>query len=172
MGRRRVVVGSVQSIRSRLHLPRFAPERFSLIVVDECHHGTAQSYRPSWSIWDPAPGGGGGWRRTSSLRIRLSAHCRCVGLTATAKRTDDEALDQIFGDEPTFEMNIWDGIQKGWLVNVDQKAIEVQALDPDTVKRRRNEAGEMDFAPAEPRGIDERGGSVARGGGYDAAGDW
>lgn len=149
-GSRRVVIGSVQSIRSRLHQPRFDPERFSLVVVDECHHSPAQSYlkilehfgilqrvesaddHPNFRIADPD-----------------KTHCRCVGLTATAKRTDEEALDQIFGDEPTYEMNIWDGIQNGWLVDVDQKAIEVAELDLDSIKRRRNENGEMDFAPAE-----------------------
>jgi superfamily II DNA or RNA helicase len=149
-GNRRVVVGSVQSIRSRLQQPRFDPDRFSLVVVDECHHGTAQSYLKileHFGILRRVEAADG--KPNFVIADAETARCRCVGLTATAKRTDDEALDQIFGDDPTYEMNIWDGIQKGWLVNVDQKAIEVQQLDLDSISRRRNESGEMDFAPAE-----------------------
>lgn len=149
-GTRRVVVGSVQSLRNRLHLPRFDPKRFSLVVVDECHHGTASSYLKVLEHFGilkriDAPEG----EKNFIITPAEQAHCRCVGLTATAKRTDEEALDQIFGDEPTFEMNIWEAIQKGWLVNIEQKAVEVKDLDLDSVKCKRNDAGEMDFAPGQ-----------------------
>lgn len=149
-GNRRVVVGSVQSLRSRLHLPRFAPHRFSLIVVDEAHHSPASSYLKILEHFGilqriDAPEG----EKNFVITPAGNAHCRCVGLTATAKRTDEEALDQIFGGEPSYEMNIWEAIQKGWLVNIEQKAVEVKDLDLDSVKCKRNESGEMDFAPGQ-----------------------
>ena len=40
-----VVVGSVQSMKSPKRLARFAPDEFSLIVIDECHHALTDTYR-------------------------------------------------------------------------------------------------------------------------------
>ena len=40
-----VVVGSVQSMKSQKRLARFAPDEFTLIVIDECHHALTGTYR-------------------------------------------------------------------------------------------------------------------------------
>lgn len=149
-GTRRVVVSSVQSLHRRLDQERFDSKRFSLIIIDECHHGTASTYLKVMEHFNilkriDAPEG----EKNFVITPVEEAHCRCVGFTATAKRTDEEAMDQIFGDAPTYEMNIWEAIQKGWLVGIDQKAVEVKDLDLDSIKCKRNESGEMDFVPSQ-----------------------
>lgn len=149
----RVIVASIQSLAARLHNERFDPKRFSLIIVDECHHGTASSYLKILHHFgiltkvDPLPGKK---KKNFIITPAEESHCRCVGLTATPKRTDKEAMDQIFGPPPAFIMNIWKAVkQEGWLVDIRQKAIVVEGLELDTLKCRRNDAGDIDFTGKE-----------------------
>lgn len=68
-----VVCGSIQSVAA--NIGAFAPDDFGYLVIDECHHGTADTYRKIMSYFNP----------TFTL-----------GLTATPERTDGENLLDIF----------------------------------------------------------------------------
>lgn len=68
-----VVCGSIQSVAA--NIGAFAPDDFGYLVIDECHHGTADTYRKIMSYYNP----------TFTL-----------GLTATPERTDGENLLDIF----------------------------------------------------------------------------
>ena len=68
-----VVCGSIQSVAANIGI--FAPDDFGYLVIDECHHGTADTYRKIMSYFNPS---------------------FTLGLTATPERTDGEDLLDIF----------------------------------------------------------------------------
>lgn len=68
-----VVCGSIQSVAANIGM--FAPDDFGYLVIDECHHGTAETYRKIMSYFNPS---------------------FTLGLTATPERTDGEDLLDIF----------------------------------------------------------------------------
>lgn len=68
-----VVCGSVQSISQNIE--EFHPEEFGYIIIDEAHHGTANTYKKILSYFKPK---------------------FTLGLTATPDRTDGEDLLEIF----------------------------------------------------------------------------
>ena len=68
-----VVCGSVQSISQNIE--EFDPDEFGYIIIDEAHHGTANTYRKILSYFKPD---------------------FTLGLTATPYRTDGEDLLEIF----------------------------------------------------------------------------
>ncbi|MHC1786422.1 MAG: DEAD/DEAH box helicase family protein [Christensenellales bacterium] len=70
-----VVCGSIQSIAQ--HISAFSPEDFGYLIIDECHHGTADTYRKIMSHFSPD---------------------FTLGLTATPERVDGEDLLSIFQD--------------------------------------------------------------------------
>lgn len=68
-----VVCGSVQSVAQ--NLDRFRPDDFGYIVIDECHHGTADTYGKILGFFKPK---------------------FTLGLTATPERTDGKDLLELF----------------------------------------------------------------------------
>src|SRR5262249_46173640 len=104
---------------------------FGLMIIDEAHRATSASYV-----------------KLVDRYRELDPECRLLGVTATPNRTDSTALGLVF-DSVAFEMGIVDGIDAGWLVDIQQKFAVVEELDLSKVTCRRNELGEMDFKPAE-----------------------
>lgn len=68
-----VVCGTIQSVARNLE--SFRPDEFGYLIIDECHHGTAETYRKIMSYFQPE---------------------FTLGLTATPERTDGEDLLEIF----------------------------------------------------------------------------
>ncbi len=68
-----VVCATVQTVAR--HLEDFAPDDFGYLVLDECHHGAAATWRTVLSYFRPA---------------------FTLGLTATPERTDGQDLLEIF----------------------------------------------------------------------------
>lgn len=68
-----VVCASIQSISQNLE--QFRPEDFGYIIIDECHHGTANTYKKLLGYFKPK---------------------FTLGLTATPERTDGEDLLELF----------------------------------------------------------------------------
>lgn len=68
-----VICGSIQSIAQ--NLDQFKPDDFGYLVIDECHHGTAGTYKKILSHFKPK---------------------FTLGLTATPERTDGEDLLELF----------------------------------------------------------------------------
>jgi type I restriction enzyme R subunit len=89
---------------------QFSPDFFDLIVVDECHRGSADE--------DSA------WREI----LRYFAGATQIGLTATPKETKDISNSEYFG-EPIYTYSLRQGIEDGYLA--PYKVIRVD-LDRDT----------------------------------------
>jgi len=90
--------------------------RYSLIVVDEAHHAPAATYR----------------HLVDSLAPNF-----LLGLTATPWRGDQQRVDEIFGPA-LFSMDIVDGMQRGYLAQVDYRML-VDDIDWDEVARLSRE---------------------------------
>lgn len=121
------VVGSVQSMYGDRRLEKYKETPFSLIVIDECHHSTASTYR-----------------KVVDYFAKLNANLKVVGITATPNRSDGTALGILF-DSVAYQMTINDAVEGGWLVPVKQEYIIVDELNFDGIKSRKNEFGEQDF---------------------------
>ena len=89
---------------------QFSPDFFDLIVVDECHRGSADE--------DSA------WREI----LTYFSCATQVGLTATPKETKDISNIEYFG-EPVYEYSLRQGIEDGYLA--PYKVIRID-LDKDT----------------------------------------
>lgn len=68
-----VVCASIQSVSQNLE--QFRPDDFGYIIIDECHHGTANTYKKLLGYFKPK---------------------FTLGLTATPERTDGEDLLELF----------------------------------------------------------------------------
>lgn len=111
-GSERVVVASKDTIRQPRRLERLTNFRpFDVIVIDECHHAEAKSYRDVLAAFPAA--------------LRL-------GLSATPDRHDRAGL-RCF-DAATAPYRIMEAIQDGWLVPVKAKRVTVDAVDLSGVK--------------------------------------
>ena len=101
-GRTKIAVASVQTIRRRLaSLPRDA---FRIVVVDEAHHATADSYR--------------------AILDHFTGHV--LGVTATPDRADDAKLGEVF-DDLAFEYDMRTAIDDGWLVPIRSFLVQTRA---------------------------------------------
>lgn len=122
-----VVVACVFSMVHRLH--RYAPDHFDLIVVDECHHVLAVSYRTVLDHFAPA---------------------KWVGFTATPGRGDARALGQLI-ENVAFDLSLPTAILDGWLVRDRTVRIVLETLDLSAVRRRSGDlaAGELGAAMSE-----------------------
>jgi len=105
-----VVVASVPTLgrRGTGRLKRFNADQFSIVVIDEAHHATADSYR----------------RIVEHLGL-LSSDTKklLVGFTATPKRSDGIGLDAIF-DEIAFSRTIPEMMHAGYLAPVAGYRVE------------------------------------------------
>lgn len=125
-----VIISSVQTQisgngRKRMH--RFNPHDFGLLLIDECHHSTAKSYR---SLIDH-------YRQNPELKI--------LGLTATPDRADEEALGQIF-ETVAFDYEILDAIHDGYLVPVEEQMVTIEGLDFSHVRTTAGDLNGADLA--------------------------
>lgn len=109
-----VVVISVQTIARLARLDRIPPEHFALIVCDECHHGSAESYVRAFRY----------------LGCYTPGSTRLVGFTATLVRADKRGLGSVF-TEVFHSLDILWGIRNGYLVEPRGKTLTVDALDLD-----------------------------------------
>lgn len=121
-----VIVGSVQTLR---HPARRARVRgIGTIIVDECHHATAPSYRdiarhygalgaPGDRLWTPPEGG-----------------AVMVGFTATLSRSDGASLGDVWQDV-AYHRDIASMIAEGYLVRPRAVRVEVPELHLERVRK-------------------------------------
>jgi type I restriction enzyme R subunit len=100
---------------------QFSPEFFDLVIVDECHRGSAA---------DDAS-----WRKV----LEYFSSATQIGLTATPKETKDVSNSDYFGD-PIYTYSLKQGIEDGFLA--PYKVIRI-GLDKD-LDGWRPEAGKVD----------------------------
>jgi len=116
-----VVVASVPTLgrTGSKRLQRLDPDRFFLIVIDEAHHATADTYRrvlDYFGVFAP---------ETRKL---------LVGFTATPKRGDGLGLDAVF-EEIVFSKSLPEMIKTGFLSPVAGYRVETE-IDLSRVKTR------------------------------------
>lgn len=97
--RRQVVVSSVQSLHKKRR-EEFAPDAFDLVIVDEAHHATAQSYVDILTYFGCLDD----QRKT-----------RLVGVTATPNRSDGKGLGEVFQRIAAI-YGIKELVERKWLV--------------------------------------------------------
>lgn len=122
----RIVVASVQSLTAsrNARLKRLVTRRPSLVIVDECHHAAA-----------------GTWRRV----LDHLPDARVVGVTATADRADKRGLGSVF-EEVSYRYDAHAAIDDGWLVPVRCRSVRVRGL---SYKGVRTTAGDLNGADLE-----------------------
>lgn len=116
----RVVVGLIQSVRTRLH--HFKPNHFDLIIIDEAHHAASKDYR---RVIDHFPG------------------AKVVGLTATDGRADGKSLPF---ETCSYRMDILQGTEQGYLVPIRGQRVVITELNLSRVKRKDGGTGDFDEA--------------------------
>jgi superfamily II DNA or RNA helicase len=122
-----VVVASVQSLRSPTR--RNQIRNVSLIVVDECHHATAATYKAILDHFD-------------------SAQTQIIGFTATLVRGDGGDLSKVWGERPAFVRTIAWMIRKRYLIPPRGIAVEVPDLDLANVKATKSDYREGELGEA------------------------
>lgn len=125
-----VMVCSVQTLARRSRLERVP--RPGLVIVDECHHAAADTYRLAleWFGCFDAPGG-----------------TRAAGFTATLHRNDERGLGDIW-ERVAYKRDILFGIKAGYLSDVRGVAVELDGLDLAKVARSRGDYQDGDLGRA------------------------
>lgn len=108
-------------------ISKFDPMDFGLVIVDEAHHATADSYKKILEYYKQNP----------NLVI--------LGVTATPDRADEEALGQIF-DTVAFDYEILDAIHDGWLCPIEQQMVSVDGLDFSDIRTTAGDLNGADLA--------------------------
>jgi superfamily II DNA or RNA helicase len=95
-----IIVASVKTFsKTPARLQQFDASNFKWLVVDECHHSTADSYGV---VID---------------HFMANEKCVLVGFTATPNRADGTAMIKVF-DKIVYTYGMYDGIKDGWLAQV------------------------------------------------------
>lgn len=118
-----VVVASKDSMRGH-RLAQWPEDAFDRIIVDECHHVVAVSYR---AIVDRFPA------------------AKTLGVTATADRGDGVALGGVI-DHCCFEYDLRSAIDDGFLCRPVRFGIDMMTVDASSVRTTTQSHG-RDFAP-------------------------
>jgi superfamily II DNA or RNA helicase len=118
------VVGSVQSLQ-RARLRRFPSDHFGLIIIDECHHAPAQSYR---NIIDHFSG------------------AQVLGVSATFQRLDELGYEGIF-DSIAFEISLKELVTGGYLCPIKAKTLPIK-IDLRTIKKVAGDFNQAQLAEA------------------------
>jgi superfamily II DNA or RNA helicase len=138
----KVLVGSVQTMCRTNRLLPFDPQQFGLVVIDEAHHATSDTFKKIIAYF------------------QQNRQCRFCGITATPDRFDKVELGEIF-ESVAHKMDILDGIDQGYLVPLTQKFITIEGLDFANVRKLAKDLNEGDLerammgASAEELGTDD-----------------
>lgn len=118
-----VVIASIMSLTHRLE--KFKPDEFDMIIIDECHHAAATSYKKIINYFKP--------------RLLL-------GFTATPNRGDNVRLDDVF-EKIIFQRDLKWAIQNKYLTDIECLRVNI-GYDISKVARRMGDfaTGELDKA--------------------------
>ena len=135
---RDVIVASIQTLSRESRLSKIDPRAFSTVIVDEAHHGAADTYKRALEYF-------GCFADSGPLT---------VGFTATPQRADRKALGKIF-EKIIYRKTILEMIRSGYLCDLRAIQIKLQA-DFNALHTRHGdfidgEAGEMLIAANAPR---------------------
>jgi len=120
-----VIVASVQTLRQERRRARIV--HVGLVVIDECHHATADTYRMIMDHYGC-----------------FNEHgARLVGFTATLSRSDGMSLGDIWQDV-VYVKGIAEMVREGYLVR--PRGIRIQVSDLDLARVRKNHGDYADGA--------------------------
>jgi superfamily II DNA or RNA helicase len=114
-------------------MQRFDPFAFGLLIIDECHHAPAATYRRLIEYFG----------RNPELRV--------LGVSATPHRHDRRGLGAF--DSIAFEYDLPSAICDGWLVDLQQQFVVCRHLD---FSRCRISAGDLSAVDLERLMTEER----------------
>ena len=120
----RCVVASVQSLRGK-RLKTWAPDAFTHIIIDECHHALSVSYQNVLQHFSGA---------------------KVLGVTATADRGDKKNLGQYF-ETKAFEYELTEAIKDGYLSQITAETIPIK-IDLTSVGSRAGDYSVDDLGNA------------------------
>lgn len=157
-----VVVASIQTLIAKdgARLDRLMRDmRFRIVVVDECHHAAAKSYREVLHRLGflPSPDSNTGSVDMSDQAIIAAAETRLaewdavapkdrvlIGFTATPNRSDAVGLSVVF-QTIAFSYGMKDAVEDGHLVPIRAFAVETDT-SLDNVKTTAGEFNQRDLA--------------------------
>jgi ATP-dependent helicase IRC3 len=134
-----IVVASVPTLVARdcRRLKLLGQNRFDGVIIDECHHATADSYlkiMQHFGMLDEDR------HKTTNCQIPL------IGLTATPGRGDKVGLVNVF-DDILYQLKIARAIKDGWLVPIRAWTVET-GVDISDVGTRQGDFAENELAEA------------------------
>ena len=132
-----VMVCSVQTLARETRFNRLVDSqakcgKVGLVIVDECHHASAVSYRnilAGLGCYSGMPG------------------TRAVGVTATLARGDGQGLGDVWEDAVYTRSPLW-MISRGHLVDPKSKIVDVDTLDLGHVKKSKGDYQAKDLGDA------------------------
>ena len=127
------LVGSVQTLAREGRRARL--DGVGTVIVDECHHATARSYAAVLEHFGallPADEAGG---------------ALALGVTATMARGDGVRLGSVW-DDIVFTRDVLWMIRRGYLADVEGRAVHVPGLDLNAVRRRAGDLAEEQLSGA------------------------
>ncbi len=145
-----IISASVQTLRSARRREQIT--RVGLVIVDECHHATAKTYRDILEHFgclpsacdscrgtgysgDGATPGGQCWDCQATGQYNGGqTSARAAGFTATLVRGDKAKLSDVWEDV-AFKLSIAFMIRAGYLLDVKGKRVEVPDLHLERVKQ-------------------------------------
>lgn len=134
MGKARIIVASVQTLNSgdenRKRMNRFKPEEFGLLVFDEAHHSTADT-----------------WLAVAQ-HFLTNPECNLLGVTATPDRNDDRNLGLLY-DRIVYRYGIRDAIADGNLVPLKPRSVILGGISFSEVRTKKTPDGGRDFVESE-----------------------
>ena len=101
-----ITIASIQTLARRERL-RKLPTDYDLIICDEAHHATADSYRRLFYRYGLIDLYACGYENSKGIGTNWDPNRTLLGVTATPERTDKESLDAIF-DEVVYRISIAD----------------------------------------------------------------
>lgn len=108
-----VIIASIQTL-GRSHLRRSSMGKIDLVIIDECHHASANTYVASIREL-------GGFNRT-----------RVVGFTATATRNDTLGLGDVW-QSVVYQKDLEYAWAHGYLIRPEIKPVTPRDKHPDTI---------------------------------------
>jgi superfamily II DNA or RNA helicase len=132
-----VMVCSVQTLAREKRFQQLADSQekygpVGLVIVDECHHAAAVSYRnilAGLGCFSGMPG------------------TRAIGVTATLARGDGQGLGGVWEDAVYTRSPLW-AMARGYLVDVSSRIIDVDTLNLADVKRTAGDYQAKDLGRA------------------------
>ena len=118
-----IVLASVQTLKGK-RLKKFAKDYFDVIIIDECHRSTANSYMAVRKHFNKA---------------------HVLGVTATPERQDDLKITKKHFQKIAFTYNLLDAIKDGNLANIKVWRVE-SSIDISDVKSNSDDLDQKELA--------------------------